>query len=483
MRTLKIRIFLISLFSVLAMASCDGNGTKENDKPEVEMTADQVNLSRAITLAKAAFGNYFDSGSGMTMHRYYNPYSKTRSAEIGSVWMYTASIEATVAIMDALKAQKEKGDAVLYDANYAFFKSSLDKLFEGLKYYQGTYTLTSYTQTASWTAYAVNRASSPGTADMSGVLNVYDDQMWLVRELCKAFEVTGESKYLEEAESLTAYVLDGWDCTIDSNGNENGGITWGPGYVTKHSCSNGPIISPLVWLAEHWSEIDKDAEITVGTISQDGTRNRVTMKKYQCYLEYAEKVYAYQKSHLLNEDGVYDDMMGGYRTGGGNVEYETIGGTRYRKNTALYDRVGHAISYNSGTMLSGAADLYKATHDQAYLDDLTSLTSKSFSYFAKLGTVKDGYYSYDITGFRNWFNDVLMRGYVDCVSLCGSAAAGIDSFQKNLDYAWDNFLYEDMLPTSLLGGWNMDRSKNSVEAMFTFAFASEYAVLAKYNLE
>jgi hypothetical protein len=167
----------------------------------------------------------------------------------------------------------------------------------------------------------------------------------------------------------------------------------------------------------------------------------------------------------------------------GNVEYETIGGTRYRKNTALYDRVGPAISYNSGTMLSGAADLYKATHDQAYLDDLTSLTSKSFSYFAKLGTVKDGYYSYDITGFRNWFNDVLMRGYVDCVSLCGSAAAAIDSFQKNLDYAWDNFLYEDMLPTSLLGGWNMDRSKNSVEAMFTFAFASEYAVLAKYNLE
>lgn len=318
---------------------------------------------------------------------------------------------------------------------------------------------------------------------MSGVLNVYDDQMWLVRELCKAFEVTGESKYLEEAESLTAYVLDGWDCTIDPNGNENGGITWGPGYVTKHSCSNGPIISPLVWLAEHWSEIDKDAEITVGTISQDGTRNRVTMKKYQCYLEYAEKVYAYQKSHLLNEDGVYDDMMGGYSTGGGNVEYETIGGTRYRKNTALYDRVGPAISYNSGTMLSGAADLYKATHDQAYLDDLTSLTSKSFSYFAKLGTVKDGYYSYDITGFRNWFNDVLMRGYVDCVSLCGSAAAAIDSFQKNLDYAWDNFLYEDMLPTSLLGGWNMDRSKNSVEAMFTFAFASEYAVLAKYNLE
>ncbi len=39
-----------------------------------------------------------------------------------------------------------------------------------------------------------------------------------------------------------------------------------------------------------------------------------------------------------------------------------------------------------------------------------------------------------------------------------------------------------MLPTSLLYGWNSDKSKNRVEAMFTFAFAAEYAVLAKWHL-
>lgn len=488
MKMHKLQILFISVLSVLTISSCGGNSGSSSDSGEdnedtaTEKTVDQVNLARAITLAQTAFSNYFDMSDGMTMYRYYNPYTDTRSTEVGSVWMYTASIEATVSIMDALKAQKENGDATLYDTSYAYFESTLEKLFEGLKYYQGTYTLTSYTQTAEWTAYAVNRASSPGTADMSGVLNVYDDQMWLVRELFKAFEVTGEEKYLTEAENLTEYVLDGWDCTLDSDGNENGGITWGPGYVTKHSCSNGPIISPLVWLSEYWADTDKTAEIEVGTISSDGTRNRVTKKKYECYLEYAEKVYNYQKSHLLNDDGVYDDMMGGYTTDG-SVEYETINGVTYRKNTALYDRVGPAISYNSGTMLSGAADLYNATGDQTYLTDLTSLVDKSFSYFAKLGTVKTGYYTYDITGFRDWFNDVLMRGYVDCAPLYSASATAIDSFQDNLDYAWDNYLYENMLPTSLLGGWNMDRSKDSVEAMFTFAFASEYATLAKYNIE
>ena len=39
---------------------------------------------------------------------------------------------------------------------------------------------------------------------------------------------------------------------------------------------------------------------------------------------------------------------------------------------------GEAYSYNSGTMLSGAADLYRITGEQAYLDDMKSLSTSSF---------------------------------------------------------------------------------------------------------
>lgn len=478
----KIVLFIALVCS--AFVSCrGGDGSDGSVDPEAPVkTVDVRNLERAMTLSDAAFSHYFDLTDGMKMSRYYNPFTRQKSSEIGSIWMYTASLEAVLAIMETLQAQKDAGHHDVYSQKFEHYKSLLDRLFEGARYYKGTYQLVSYTQTASWSVYAVNRAVSPGAADVTGRLNVYDDQMWLIRELLKAYSLTGAAKFLMEAEYLTAYVLDGWDCTLDAEGRENGGITWGPGYVTKHACSNGPMVSPLVWLSELYR--DMPDEISVGAVLPDGTRIRKSVQKGECYLAYAEKIYSYQKQHLLRPaDGVYDDMMGGYRTGGGNVEYETIDGQTYRKHTALYDRVGPAISYNSGTMLSGAADLYRVTRKAEYLTDLAALSDRSFAYFAKLGQNFEGYYSYDITGFRNWFNNVLMRGYVDVHPFHEAASTAIGSFQRNLDYAWEHFLQEDMLPTSLLGGWNLDRSKNNVEAMFTFAFAAEYAVLARYSID
>ena len=49
----------------------------------------------------------------------------------------------------------------------------------------------------------------------------------LVRELLESYHITGEQRYLEKAEYLMEYVLDGWDCTLDEQGNPLGGITWG----------------------------------------------------------------------------------------------------------------------------------------------------------------------------------------------------------------------------------------------------------------
>lgn len=80
------------------------------------------------------------------------------------------------------------------------------KLIDNLDYNAGTFTLTSYTGTDSWTVYAVNRAEGKGAVDVTGVLNVYDDQEWLVRELIESYRVTCNSKYLEKAEYLTLTV-------------------------------------------------------------------------------------------------------------------------------------------------------------------------------------------------------------------------------------------------------------------------------------
>jgi predicted alpha-1,6-mannanase (GH76 family) len=395
--------------------------------------------------------------------------------------MYTSAIEAVNAILHALKVQKENGNAAVYDNNFERYAEILQKLSDNADYYLGTFKLISYTQTKDWSVYGVNRGSSKGSARVDGVENVYDDQMWLVRELIEAYQLTGNNAYLAKAEYLTDCGLDGWDCSRDASGTEIGGIPWGPGYVTKHSCSNGPMVSPLVWLHELYK--DKGDEITYRSIEATDrlTRKTVKVKKSDYYLDFARKIYAWQKLNLLRSEGVYDDMMGGCTPG--SPQTETIKGIVYRKGTTCRDRVGPAITYNSGTMLSGSADLYRATGDQLYLQDAVKLSDASFSYFAKLGQTKVGYYTYAISGFNNWFNGVLMRGYVDAYPSHAKVADYIHTFQQNLDYGYENFLHNGFLPTNLLVGWNTDKSKNQTEGMFNFAFAAEYAVLSRYEQE
>jgi hypothetical protein len=436
------------------------------------------NLRRAMQMADSAtLAHFTTSARGVSMSRYYNPYTKTRSREIGSIWMYTAAIEAVNAIMHGLKALREYGDATLYNAHFDRYATLLYDLYDNAGYYLGTFTLISYTQTKEWTVYGVDRGNYKGGAAVSSTANVYDDQEWFIREMLEAYKLTGDNTYLEKAEYLTDYVLDGWDCVRDNSGNEYGGITWGPGYVSKHSCSNGPMVSPLVWLHELYKE--KNDEITYRDI-EIGTKARLsnTLKKSEYYLLFAEKIYNWQKGKLLNDRGVYMDNFHGCTPSSPSTEI--INSVEYRKGISCTQVNGPPISYNSGSMLSGAVDLYRVTQNAKYLNDAVALADRSFAYFARLGT--NGLYTFAIDEFNNWFNGVLMRAYAEVYPLHANAATYLGAYQKNLDYAYDNFLYRGFLPTSLLGGWTNSGNEN-VEGMFTFAFAAEYAILARYELE
>lgn len=472
----KLRLGALTVITVMGATAC---GSDKNDPdlgpdgPNTPETSETANTTRAIELIDAAVENYFQ-GPSMAMSRYYNPYTGKASDELGSVWMYTSSIEAVNSVLNSLNSLKADGHKDIYDANFARYSTLLDNLVDNLEFYAGTYDLTSYTGTNTWTVYGVNRGAGKGSANVTGVLNVYDDQMWIVRELIDAYEATGKQAFLQKAEYLTAYVLDGWDCTLDANGKQHGGITWGPGYVTKHSCSNGPMVTPLVKLAQIYK--GKGDQITYGVINPDKTRGKQTKAKADYYLEMAKAVYNYQKSHLYDEGtGVFVDMMGN-DDNGGQIRYEEIDGARYRAYVALSAAVGEKYSYNTGTMISGAANLYDATTNPAYLEDLKNYSDRSFAYFAKPSS-KQGCYEMPLTGFNNWFNCVLLRGYADAVKAYPKAAEYAKAYQNNLDYAYSNYLFSHMLPPSLLAGWNSSRERNNMEAMFTFAFATEYAVL------
>ncbi len=485
------RLSLISFLAacVFGFMSCqekeNGNssGSQEpEDKPSSEVELAKANLQHSIDIIKAGQTCYF-TDSGRAMARFYNPFNAYRSAEKGSVWMYTSAIEAVNAVLHGLNDLKSQGETELYDAHYENHIKLLSQLVENLEYYAGTYTLTSYTQTKEWTVYGVNRGNGMGQAVVEGIANVYDDQQWLVRELIESYKITGDKKYLEKAEYLAEYVIDGWDTTLDKDGRENGGIVWGPGYYTKHACSNGPFISPLVWLHEIYK--DSDATVEYRYIGADRKRLTKTMNKGEYYLMYARKVYDFQKSHLLNSaNGVYWDMLGARGYNGDNVAVEIVDGVQYRGHNKHENPVGDPHSYNCGTMLSGAADLYRVTSAEEYLTDMKVLSSKSFRYFAKKSTKYPDLYEYLHTSeFSNWFDGVLLRGWIDISPYYPNVTVQAASFQNALDHAVSKYSKNGILPANLILGWNLsNESNNKVEAMFTFAYAAEYAVLAKYYL-
>lgn len=441
----------------------------------------EQNLTRAMELLDGTITKCFTTSSGLRMYDTYDT-SSHKGSGTADVWPYTAALEATCSVLEALDSLRADLPA-LYDEHHDRYITLLRSLFNDLAYYKGTYRLFSYAHRGPWSIYGVHRSSRKGGATVTGIENVYDDQMWICRELVRAYRLTGDADYLAEATTLADYCLDGWDCCLDAKGNEYGGISWGPGYNSKHSCSNGPLIQPLAWLHDLYLSPDETADYTHNYIDADGNRLSTQRLRSEAYLDFARKVYAWQKEKLLNRStGVYYDMLGADNT----IQYVTApDGLRYRTHVDTGNPGGNAYTYNTGTMLAGSAELYRLTGDNAYLTDLRKLLSSSYNQFGRLKRIDDVRYRQWPTdasatnGFNCWFNDVLMRACVDAYAYDATGATKIlASFQENLDYAWEHFLTDGFLPIDLLGGWG----DNSVTKGFhQLAFVAEYAMLAVWQ--
>jgi predicted alpha-1,6-mannanase (GH76 family) len=145
----------------------------------------------------------------------------------------------------------------------------------------------------------------------------YDDMAWHGLAHLRAFEATNDSRYEESARDLWKWILEGWD-------NNGGGIKWNdqPG-----SAPGVPSTGPATIIGvRRWVKYG-DAEIT------DGLNN----------LAWAKKMYEWMREakHDPATGGVYDD----------------------------FDKKDGAWTYNTGTFLGSAMELYDVTGERHYLDD------------------------------------------------------------------------------------------------------------------
>lgn len=190
-----------------------------------------------------------------------------------------------------------------------------------------------------------------------GFGNAYtDDSEWIILTLIRMYEATGERKYLEAAETTYAEtVISRW--TYDENG---GGLRWSmDSDNSKNACSNGPGILCAMRL---WAN-ETDAEAKAG------------------YLADAKKIYNWLSSTLYNPltGAVSDNMSNGTINGG-------------------------ALTYNQGTFMGAAHELFKATGDAKYMSDAARAAR-----YTMTNLVTDGILNNEGSGDNALFKGIFVR--------------------------------------------------------------------------
>lgn len=162
--------------------------------------------------------------------------------------------------------------------------------------------------------------------------NAYvDDMEWHCLALIRIYEATGEVCYLNKARQMYAdWIWTQW--SQESEEPWHGGITWKTDIApSKNACSNGPAAVIAARLAQ-FANVDASYE-----------KN----KTVEIYQEEAEKIYHWERQHLWdNQSGAVFD----------NIDKE---GKLAR----------FSLSYNQGTFIGAAVELYRLTGVRSYIDD------------------------------------------------------------------------------------------------------------------
>ncbi len=204
--------------------------------------------------------------------------------------------------------------------------------------------------------------------------NVFvDDMEWIALAQIRMFESTRNTKYLEKARQM----YDDWIWPTWGPEDEApwfGGITWKTDVAkSKNACSNGPA-----------------ALIAARLYGFYDTSNKTAKKQKQAYLNQAVKIYMWEKNHLFDRQtgAVYDCM----------------------KRDGTIARM--VFSYNVGTFLGAAHELYKITGDKQYLADAV----KASDFVIDRLSTNEGVLSDATGGDGGLFHGIFFRYFVKLIN-------------------------------------------------------------------
>jgi predicted alpha-1,6-mannanase (GH76 family) len=238
-----------------------------------------------------------------------------------------ASVEAAADAAAADQAQA-RADAAVEAMLLAFWDGGA----EYLDATQGTAGTTGYwTFAQAWDA-VLDAVERHGDGRFTGTLRTfynaqnaigwsrtyYDDENWMTLALIRAFDLTNESMYLDEAKTLYADIMSAWDTTCC--GSTPGGIWWSTAHDSKVTAINAGAVVSGARLYER---------------TQDAS-----------YLTFAQQAFTYWSANMVDPTThhVYDNIS-----------------SAGAKNTSW------KFTYDEGLMIGACVELAKATGDMSTL--------------------------------------------------------------------------------------------------------------------
>ena len=307
-----------------------------------------------------------------------------------------------------------------------------------------------------------------------GVYVYYDDNMWIGRDLVKLYNLTGNTRYLDHAIAIADMLIDeGWDYLEPDMFTQHfgqpyggpmpeagpmGGFYWrcdkaghfgeGMAYrVSMNVCSNGPVIQFLVMLA---NALDDEALA-------------------EHYVSYAMMSYRFLR-YIERPDGVFADRMYLYTDADENI-------------TGIHGRIGGALTYNSGTPISSAIELYRRTGEAHFLEDAIRWGRAAHAYFPRQSTVEGLPTFLDLP----WFREILLMGYIDLYPHYPGALAFIQVMENALNHGYEHHRLRGVLgfnqnhiPRNWVDGFADNAQKQNGAALEQIPNAGIYAALAMF---
>lgn len=243
--------------------------------------------------------------------------------------------------------------------------------------------------------------------------NVFvDDMEWIVLAQIRMFESTGNKAYVTKARQM----YDDWIWPTWGPEDEApwyGGITWKTDVnKTKNACSNGPAALIAARLYRFY-DIAR---------FKDG-------KSRTAYLNEAIKIYTWERNTLFDREtgAVYDNI-----NGKGEIQKRWV------------------FTYNSGTFLGAAHELYLITGDRQYLDDAVLAANYVIDHMTKNGVLSDA-----TSGDGGLFHGIFFRYFVKLVNEDTLDEATREKFHKWLTGLAEVMAEEGVNPRTMLyaGSW------------------------------